>query len=120
MTESKISDMNFKQCNECKEVFPATLEYFYKNVQRPDGNIILRKQCKKCFCAYKKKKNSEVEMKQKIKELNSKRYLENRAKHLVQVKENYGKRRQALEFQILEEFYLMRKEEIEKMVNVSR
>lgn len=35
-----------KTCSECKEIFPATEEYFYKSKNRKDG---LRYFCKKCW-----------------------------------------------------------------------
>ena len=37
-----------KTCPKCKEVYPATTEYFHKNVSRSDG---LCYQCRTCACA---------------------------------------------------------------------
>lgn len=37
-----------KRCAKCKEEFPATTEYFYRDKNMRDG---LYSQCKKCKCA---------------------------------------------------------------------
>lgn len=34
-----------KQCGKCKEIYPATLEYFYKKI---NGKYNLRGRCKSC------------------------------------------------------------------------
>lgn len=41
-----------KKCSTCKEVFPATIEFFYPNKCSSDG---LQYQCKKCQSEYSKK-----------------------------------------------------------------
>jgi hypothetical protein len=52
--------METKTCPECKEVFPATPEFFYRT---RDG---LRGKCKKCFDAYRKEWMSRDGNKQRI------------------------------------------------------
>jgi len=44
--------MSGKKCTRCKETFPATLEYFYKNKKCRDE---LSSWCKKCSQEYTKK-----------------------------------------------------------------
>lgn len=39
-----------KTCTKCNQTFPATLEYFPKRKESPDG---LRAQCRACYKAYK-------------------------------------------------------------------
>lgn len=49
-----------KKCSDCKKEFPATMEFFQKNVATSDG---LSYRCKKCIALYVKnlKKNKKFE-----------------------------------------------------------
>lgn len=54
--------MELKQCTKCKEKYPATTEYFYKQKRTKDG---LAPWCKKCRLEYQKKYQNEHKEEQK-------------------------------------------------------
>jgi hypothetical protein len=43
--EAIAVEIDKKECNKCKNPYPATLEYFYQNQSEPDG---LNRTCKLC------------------------------------------------------------------------
>lgn len=53
--------MKYKKCIDCKEVKPATTQFYYRDRLKKDG---LNMRCKKCFNIYQKKKR--LERKEKL------------------------------------------------------
>lgn len=119
MSESK-SKMKYKQCDGCQKVFEESKENFHVNVKKPDGKIIFRRKCKKCFNAYKRMKNKPDNRKKVIRSRVKKYYYENREERIRKIIARDEAKRKEEEMKILDEFYELRKKEIENMVNVFR
>ena len=119
MSESK-SKMKYRQCDDCQKVFEATKENFHVNLKKPDGTLIFRRKCKKCYNASKRMKNKAENKKKAIRKRVSKYYYEHREECIRKIRESTDKSRKKMEKEILEEFYQMRLKEIDNMVNVFR
>lgn len=61
------------QCSKCKNLFPATLEFFYNNKKHSNG---FTSRCKKC--CYEAGKKYRANNKEKIKEYGKKYYIDNK------------------------------------------
>ena len=75
---------NMKQCNFCKKLKPATLEFFHKHTAMKDG---LRGNCK--VCALIKRKQYRKKNPEKIKSYSKQYYHENKEKEKARSKQYY-------------------------------
>lgn len=93
--------MNTKQCRKCGNVFPATLEYFYKS---KSGRYGLDGRCKSCICQQQREwvKNNPERKKQQDKDYAAKnpervaetkrRWARNNPEKKLQASRDYRKR----------------------------
>lgn len=108
--------VNFKKCSRCKNEFPATEEYFYKDKSRKDG---FRYICKHCLRNIKRLKNGKRELNineettkstnKSNKDLYKEQYNRNKNKILKQRKEYYERNKIHIQTQH-KEYYANNKE----------
>ncbi len=80
--------VKLKQCTKCKQIYPATTEYFNRRTASKDG---LTYKCKKCEAAQARNNYRERKRKKKMHEY----YMENRERHLENSARNYQENREA-------------------------
>jgi hypothetical protein len=117
MSESKMNELEFRMCKECKVVKPLDINHFYVN-RVYKGKSIYRRMCCDCHNAMMIKRRSEDFMREQIRENVRKYYKEHREKRLYQQAKHRTKKIVNIEIEVLHEFMEMRLNEIENKINI--